>query len=89
MWILYGVEKFLVGDNPDGSVSTGMKRDALATFDSEQEGLNYVERSKLPTYSKMAPLATPENQFKDDSLLYGFHLAQLEPKNALPHSPMI
>ena len=87
MWILYGVEKYLLDENADGSISVGTKRDALATFDSEEESINYVEISKLPTYNKMAPLATPEDQFKEDSLLNGFHLAQVEPKNALPHNP--
>ena len=39
MWILYGVEKYLLEDNADGSLSVGTKRDAIATFDSEEEGL--------------------------------------------------
>ena len=82
MWILYGVEKVL-----DDVSSMGTKRDALATFDSEKEGLEYVEASKLATYNKVAPYKTPELQFKENSLLNGFHLSHLEPKNTLPHNP--
>lgn len=87
MWILYGVEKFMQDELPDGSVSVGTKRDALATFDTEQQGLDYVEAAKLRSYSKFAPLGEPENQFKEDSLLAGFHLAQVEPKNTMFHNP--
>ena len=87
MWILYGVEKYLLEDNADGSLSVGTKRDALATFDSEEEGLKYVEGSQLRSYNKMAPVGEPERQFDPNSLLQGFHLGQLEPKMKLPHNP--
>ena len=87
MWILYGIEKYLLEEHNDGSISVGTKRDALATFDTEKDGLDYVESSKLRSYNKMAPVGNPETQFADDSLLSGFHLAQVEPKNALPHMP--
>ena len=88
MYILYGIEKFL-HDTVGDQVFVGTKKDALATFDTEELALEYVDKSKLPTYSPLAPLAQPEIQFNEDSLLHGFHAALIEPKNALPNNPNI
>jgi hypothetical protein len=88
VYILYGVEKFLHDDIGD-QMLVGTKKDALATFDSQELALEYFERSKLPTFSPLAPLTQPEIQFKEESLLHGFHGAMIEPKNVLPNNPTV
>ena len=86
MYILYGIEKYLQTETAEGYVM-GQRRYAVALFDKEQDAAQYVEQSKLPAYSPLAPLDNADLQFHEDSLLHGFHLAVLEPKNQLPLNP--
>lgn len=88
MYILYGIEKFLHDDTGE-QVLVGTKQKALATFDTEEEGVAYIAESKTPIFHVLAPIATPENQFKETSLLYGFHNGVLEPQNSLPNNPTL
>ena len=87
MWILYGIEKYLLEETPDGSYQVGMKRDAVATFDKQDQAEAYVTKAKLSTFKQWAPLQEPEAQFRENSVLSGYHLYTIEAKNQLPHNP--
>jgi hypothetical protein len=80
MYILIGIRSEPVVSEDGRFVEIIDMRDQIARFDTEELAFNYIEASKSAKYQEQLkpPLHSRINQFKKNSLLYGYHWAEIK-----------
>ena len=83
-YALVGIREEIANEPLDGDLELAWERDVVALFTSEAKAEEYVERSKLITYSKFASWRYSGRQFRVNSLLVGCTDYEIVPWGGTP-----
>jgi len=87
-YILYGINEYALDEWEEGT-HIGEYKISLAIFDELEDAEEYVELSKTSSYSNNIINYENHNQFKEDSLLFGYIRGEIEEYYDLPRNPRL
>jgi hypothetical protein len=85
MFKLIGIREDYCPNSYTGHIETEHIRDVVATFDTREDALEYIEKSKLKKPIKES--FGSDISFKQKSLLRGYTEAEVEEDVTVPHNP--